>query len=71
MTHYLPQDVARCEGTTRDECNTCKRNVRISPVHPEAFRQVWIGPWVGHGICPEREPLTTEDTLAAAARREE
>ncbi len=60
--NYLPQDFARCEGTHREQCQSCLRNVRISPVHPEALRQVWIGPWIGHGPCPEGGFLDKDTT---------
>jgi hypothetical protein len=50
---YLPQDFARCPSNPLlDQCKTCQRNVNNSPVHPAAGRQMWIGPWVGHGPCP-------------------
>lgn len=51
---YLPQDFGRCSGNPdRVQCHDCKRNISNSPVHPEMAWQVWIGPWVGHGECPD------------------
>lgn len=51
---YLPQDFARCSSNPRrKECEDCKRNVSNSPAHPEVVWQVWIGPWTGHGECPD------------------
>ena len=52
---YESQDFARCASSHREECTTCLRNVRISPVAPDAQRQVWIGPWViENERCPSR-----------------
>ena len=53
---YRPQDVARCEGTARSECQTCTRNLHMNPVHPHAMWQPIIAPWTGHGPCPDRRP---------------
>jgi hypothetical protein len=33
----------------------------MNPVHPEAMRQVWIGPWVGHGPCPNGDFVEVGD----------
>jgi hypothetical protein len=56
MTHYLAQDFARCASNRiKIECDSCLRNMHISPVHPQA-RQVWIGPWVLDEPCPSRVP---------------
>jgi hypothetical protein len=53
MTHYLPQDFARCPSNPiLEQCKQCSRNVNNSPVSPTAMWQSWIGPWVGHGPCP-------------------
>ena len=30
---------------------------------PEAMRQVWIGPWVGHGPCPNGDFVEVKDEL--------
>jgi hypothetical protein len=50
---YLAQDFARCmSNPLLDQCKQCQRNVNINPVSPDAQRQSWIGPWVGHGPCP-------------------
>ena len=50
---YKPQDFARCESNPLlDQCKQCARNVHMNPVHPAAGRQMWIGPWTGHGPCP-------------------
>lgn len=59
---YLAQDFARCESNPLlDQCKQCARNVHINPVHPEAMRQVWIGPWVGHGPCPNGDFVEKEN----------
>ena len=51
---HEPQDFARCNGNpSLGYCQQCKRNVKNSPVHPEAMRQCWIGPWVVEELpCP-------------------
>lgn len=59
---YEAQDFARCNSSHKDECKTCLRNVRISPVHPESLRQVWIGPWVMDEPCPSRVPMEKKET---------
>lgn len=51
---YAPSDFAKCEGTDREECKSCKR--KSLQIHPQAPYQTWIGPWIGHGPCPERVP---------------
>jgi hypothetical protein len=33
----------------------------MNPVHPKAGRQSWIGPWVGHGPCPNGDFVEVED----------
>ena len=74
MRGYLPQDFARCESNPeRAQCSDCRRNVKTNPVSPDRSWQVWIGPWVGHGPCPDyAAPLpTTAQALAAAAERGE
>ena len=49
---YEPQDFARCNGNPALEyCPQCKRNLKNSPVNPEATRQWYMGPWV-----EEKEP---------------
>ena len=53
---YAPADFARCAGSGREECRTCKRNVDVSPIHPSAMRQVWIGRWEMEQPCPSRVP---------------
>lgn len=74
MRLYLPRDFARCESNPlRPQCNDCRRNVKINPVESSYAWQTWIGPWVGHGDCPDYvapQPSTTE-ALAAAAERGE
>lgn len=51
--NYLPQDFSRCmSNPLLDQCKRCQRNINNSPVSPNAQRQSWIGPWVGHGPCP-------------------
>jgi hypothetical protein len=48
---YLAQDFARCvSNPLLDQCKQCARNVHINPAHPGW--QTWIGPWTGHGPCP-------------------
>ena len=60
--NYKPQDFARCmTNPLLDQCKQCARNVHMNPVHPEAMRQVWIGPWVGHGPCPNGDFVEVED----------
>jgi hypothetical protein len=49
--NYLPNDVARCAGAHKPECEDCLRNIKVSPLHPDAFRSVWIGPWVLDEPC--------------------
>jgi len=59
--NYLPQDFARCmTNPLLEQCKQCQRNVNNSPVHPAAGRQVWIGPWVGHGPCPNGDFVEKE-----------
>lgn len=54
MRLYLPRDFPRCEGNPlRAQCNDCRRNIHISPVDPVYAWQRWIGPWSGHGDCPD------------------
>lgn len=51
--NYLPSDYARCFSTPgREQCKTCQRNINNSPLHPDAARSVWVGPWVLEGPCP-------------------
>lgn len=52
--NYLPQDFARCMGAHKKECESCKRNAKINPPHPQAQRQTWIGPWVLDTPCESR-----------------
>jgi hypothetical protein len=48
---YKPQDFARCASNPLlDQCKRCGRNVHMNPVH--SGWQMWIGPWTGHGPCP-------------------
>jgi hypothetical protein len=57
-----PQDFARCAGNPAlEQCKTCQRNVHINPVSPDAQRQSWIGPWVGHGPCPNGDFVEVKD----------
>jgi hypothetical protein len=50
---YHPRDFARCAGNPeRTECGTCSR--RADPRQPLRRPEWWIGPWVGHGPCPDR-----------------
>jgi hypothetical protein len=59
--NYLPQDFARCPSNPLlEQCKQCARNMHINPVHPAAGRQVWIGPWVGHGPCPNGDFVEKE-----------
>ncbi len=59
---YLAQDFARCMTNPKlDQCKQCSRNVHKSPVNPKAERQSWIGPWVGHGPCPNGDFVEVED----------
>ena len=59
---YKPQDFARCESNPLlDQCKQCRRNVNINPVSPDAQRQSWIGPWVGHGPCPNGDFVEKEE----------
>ncbi len=51
---YLPNDVARCAGAHKPECEDCLRNIKVSPLHPDAVRSVWIGPWVLETPCVSR-----------------
>jgi len=50
---YRPQDVARCEGTARSECQTCTRNLHMNRA---GWWRSLIAPWTGHGPCPDRRP---------------
>jgi hypothetical protein len=60
--NYLPEDFSRCPGNPLlEQCKTCQRNVNNSPVHPKAERQMWIGPWVGHGPCPNGDFVEVKD----------
>jgi hypothetical protein len=56
---YLPNDVARCAGAHKPECEDCLRNIKVSPLHPDAFRSVWIGPWVLDTPCISKLPKET------------
>jgi hypothetical protein len=57
---YHPRDFARCAGNPeRTECGTCSR--RADPRQPLRRPEWWIGPWVGHGPCPDRR-ATPEST---------
>ena len=59
---YLAQDFARCVSTPLlEQCKKCQRNVNSNPVSPDAQRQSWIGPWVGHGPCPNGDFVEVED----------
>lgn len=56
--NYEPSDFARCAGNPCfDYCKACKRNLKNSPVHPEATRQYYMGPWI---MEDERCPSFTE-----------
>ena len=45
--NYEPQDFTRCNGNPCFEyCEKCKRNLKNSPVHPEAMQVWFVGPWV-------------------------
>lgn len=58
---YLPQDFGRCPSNPqREECADCKRNINNSPIHPEMAWQTWVGPWTGHGECPDRVRIKDE-----------
>jgi len=60
--NYLPQDFARCvSNPLLEQCKTCQRNVHINPVSPDAQRQMWIGPWTGHGPCPNGDFVEVKD----------
>lgn len=54
MTRYISADTAKCAGNpTHTECKDCLR--RLLPVHPNAFMQTWMGPWVmDDEPCPRR-----------------
>lgn len=52
--NYLPRNFARCPSNpNRQQCKDCKRNITNSPIDPEMAWQTWIGPWTGHGECPD------------------
>jgi hypothetical protein len=59
---YKPSDFARCNGNPAlGYCPQCKRNVKNSPVHPEAMRQCWIGPWVVEELpCPNFKEMKND-----------
>lgn len=47
---YKREDLARCLGNPeREECNRCARKASDK----EPAQGWWIGPWVGHGPCPD------------------
>lgn len=47
---YTRQDLARCLGNPeREECQRCARKADATDT-PHGW---WIGPWVGHGPCPD------------------
>ena len=55
---YEPSDFARCNGNPCFEyCKQCRRNLKNSPVHPEATHQWYMGPWV---VEDERCPSFVE-----------
>jgi len=33
----------------------------MNPVHPDSAWQTWIGPWVGHGPCPNGDYIKEEE----------
>jgi hypothetical protein len=60
--NYKPEDFARCPGNPLlDQCKTCQRNVNNSPFNPDGSWHTWIGPWVGHGPCPNGDFVEVED----------
>jgi hypothetical protein len=59
--NYLPQDFARCmSNPLLDQCKQCARNVNNSLIDPRPWRQIWIGPWTGHGPCPNGDFVEKE-----------
>lgn len=52
---YRREDFARCLGNPEhEECQRCKR--KADPKDPpEGW---WIGPWIGHGPCPDHVKVT-------------
>ena len=59
---YSRGDMARCVGNPEhEECNRCARKASAQ----ESSQGWWIGPWVGHGPCPDSRFRPKED-----ARRE-
>lgn len=51
---YIPADTAKCAGNPiKRECETCLR--KLLPVHPDAHRQTYMGPWIIEDEpCPRR-----------------
>ena len=71
------QTFARCAGNPAlGYCPLCKRNLKNSPVDPEAMQQWYMGPWIMEDErCPSFvEPEMTEHQkkmeLDAAKRKE-
>ena len=61
---YAAQDFSRCPSNPLlDQCKKCQRNVNNSPVNPNSVWQTWIGPWVGHGPCPDEHFVEVKDEL--------
>ena len=60
--NYLPEDFSSCvSNPLLEQCKTCQRNLNNSPFDPDAQRQSWIGPWVGHGPCPNGDFVEVKD----------
>lgn len=60
--NYLPQDFARCmSNPLLEQCKTCQRNINTNPPRVWVEHQPWIGPWVGHGPCPNGDFVEVKD----------
>jgi hypothetical protein len=52
--NYLPDGYSPCPSNPLlDQCKTCQRNIHNSSLDPNNVWIVWIGPWTGHGPCPD------------------
>lgn len=64
---YESQDFARCNGNPCfNYCRECKRNLKNSPVNPDAVSQWYMGPWI---VEDERCPSYINKETNADSKR--
>lgn len=49
----LPYDVARCHGADDAKCDRCARQVFSKGTDINKYWQVWMGPQIQAGECPQ------------------